>query len=261
MRVLTDPTGRTVRTPEAPRRVVSIVPSQTELLFDLGLDEEIVGVTRFCVHPADRVISRPRVGGTKNLDHGLIDSLRPDLVIGNREENTREAVERLERSCAVWLSDVVSVRQSLDLVREVGELVGRADAALHLQDRLARALESVPDFGGIRVAYVIWRRPWRVAAAGTYIDSFLRHCGMSNVFADLRRYPEVTRDDLAARAPDVVLLASEPFPFREEHVAGLGRVLPASRVVLAEGEAFSWYGTRLLLVGACLDELHRALRP
>ena len=249
MRVVRDQLGRAVQVAERPQRIVSLVPSQTELLFHLGLDEEVVGITRFCVHPADRVEGKAIVGGTRDLDLELIDRLRPDLVIGAREENDREAILRLAESYPVWVSDVTTLAAALEMIRAVGDLVGRAGPAGQLAEEIGAGFSSLrPLSPPRRTAYLVWPRPLMVAGRGTFIDDLLRRCGLANVAASPEgaRYPEMTVDDLRSAGLEVLLLSSEPHPFGEPDRAEWSGRLPGVEVHLVDGAMFAWYGSRLL---------------
>lgn len=231
-----------------PQRIVSLVPSQTELLFDLGLDAEVVGLTKFCIHPTDKVWGKTVVGGTKTLHLDRIHALRPDLIVANKEENTREQVEELQRHYPVHVTDVVTLPDALAMIREVGALVGRGPGAEDMAQRITDNLSSFssPSSSPLSVAYFIWRKPYMVAAGGTFIDAMLGAAGFCNAFAGLDRYPEITLDVLQVARPDLIFLSSEPYPFSEKHVAKFQAVCPPARVLIVDGELFSWYGSRLL---------------
>ena len=253
----TDQMGRAVELAEPPRRIVSLVPSQTELLFALGLDAEVVGVTRYCIAPADRIAGRARVGGTKDFDPEAVADLKPDLIIGAREENDRQRIERLQQNHPVWLSDVTDLDAALDMIQRVGVLVNRPQAAADLTGRIASAFADLPAFRPLDAAYLVWRRPYLAAGLGTFIDDMMRRCGLRNICAPRRRYPEVIAEDLAPA--EVVLLSSEPFPFDEKHVAELGGDRPDRRVLLIDGTLFSWYGSRLVAAPAYFTRLRSEL--
>jgi len=244
------------RTTEYPRRLVSVVPSQTELLFDLGLDAEIVGLTRYCTHPADRVRNRTIVGGTKALNLDLIDTLQPDLIVANKEENDREQIAYLARRYPVHVTDMATLPAALQMIQDVGELVGKQSQAEQLVDRI-RASMPPPIAPTLRVAYLIWRKPYMAAASHTFIDDMLRVAGFCNALAKQTRYPVLTADDLRAAQPDLIFLSSEPYPFADKHRAELETICPDARVELVDGELFSWYGSRLVKAGAYLAYLRR----
>ncbi len=249
VRVVTDQMGRAVQVPRRPERIVSLVPSQTELLFDLGLDAEIVGVTRFCVRPADQVRSKHIVGGTQRVGPQVIDRLRPDLIIANKEENDRNTVLRLAESYPVWVSDIAKLSDALQMIRAVGDLVRKGALANDLAADIEVGFAGLsPASPSPRVAYVIWQHPLMVAGQATFIDDMLTTCGFTNAFATRgdTRYPAVTLDGLCAADLDAVLLSSEPCPFEMRHRDAMADRLPGVAVHLVDGEMFSWYGSRLL---------------
>ena len=254
-----DAVGRHVTLDAPPRRIVSLVPSQTELLADLGLDAEVVGLTRFCVHPAGWKARKAIVGGTKHVDGARVLALAPDLVIANKEENVREQVDALAATVPVWTTDVATVHGALAMIRTLGALVGRPHAADRLAGRIERGFEALPDAPTRRTLYLIWRDPWMTVGHDTMIADILGRACLSNVAGDRDRYPALTDDELAALDPDVILLSSEPYPFRAAHVAEVQALAPRARVVLVDGEPFSWYGSRLLQTPAALAALHRRL--
>lgn len=243
---LTDQMGRQVALPFPPRRIVSLVPSQTELLYDLGLGERVVGITRFCVHPESWFRSKPRVGGTKQVRVERIEALRPDLIIGNKEENDREQIELLAQRYPVWMSDIKTLDDALQMIQQVGQLTDTVEQALRLVRNIRAAFAECRPPSTTRTAYFIWRNPWMVAAADTFIQEMMREAGMDNVFAHKQRYPEISLHELAELAPELILLSSEPYPFKEKHMAEIQAACPGALVRLADGEMFSWYGSRLL---------------
>mgnify|MGYP003941179621 CR=1 FL=1 len=259
-RVARDMTGRTLNVPAPPQRIVSLVPSQTELLYDLGLEEEVVGATKFCVHPGHWFRNKTRVGGTKDVHLDRIEALQPDLILANKEENVREQIEALAASYPVWVSDVRTVTQALEMIREVGMLTGRAEKANELTERIDAGFARLTGIARPkRVAYLIWRKPWMSIGRDTFIHDVLTRLGWEHVFADRERYPSFTAEELAARKPDLILLSSEPFPFGEKHIAELKAVAPKAEVRLADGEMFSWYGSRMLKAADYLADFCRAI--
>jgi ABC-type Fe3+-hydroxamate transport system substrate-binding protein len=260
-RTVVDQLGREVHYPYPPLRIVSLVPSQTELLFDLGLQAQVEGVTKFCVYPPTARHTASVIGGTKNFDFAKIKAAQPDLIIGNKEENYQEGIAQLERHFPVWLSDITSLPEALTMIRCVGDLTGK----LHLAEPLAADIKQ--SFDRLRLtatsrplaAYFIWRKPYMVAASGTFIDDMLRRAGFRNAFAGLGRYPEVTPEQLAKAAPAHIFLSSEPYPFGEKHAAEFNEICPAASVQLVDGELFSWYGSRLRLSAAYFRQLRHAL--
>jgi len=241
-----DQMNRAVDMPSIPKRIISIVPSQTELLFDLGLGEEIIGITKFCVHPADKIKRKPKIGGTKALNIKLIKELKPDLIIGNKEENEKGQIEELMQSFPVWMSDIADLEGAVDMISKVGELVGREEKATQLTVSIISSFNDMKiKSSSLKAVYLIWRKPFIVAGKGTFIDDMLKRCGLTNTF-ELERYPEVFPAQIVEANPDVVLLSSEPYPFKERHIAEFRALVPHANIQLVDGEVFSWYGSRLL---------------
>jgi ABC-type Fe3+-hydroxamate transport system substrate-binding protein len=249
MHLFYDQLKRRVQLPKwPPKRIVSLVPSQTELLHDLDLEEEVTGITKFCVHPASWFRSKTRVGGTKTVNSGKIATLNPDLILGNKEENDQTQIEALAERYPVWLSDIKTLDDALDMIRSVGALCDKTEKA----DKLARDIRMA--FNDIRhlhdlptgAIYLIWRKPYMAAGGDTFINSMMESAGFYNVLAHKGRYPTITPEILAELKPEWILLSSEPYPFGEKHIAQLKEICPGARVVLVDGTMFSWYGSRLL---------------
>lgn len=230
-----------------PQRIISLVPSQTAFLAELGLAEEVVGITKFCIHPTHWFQKKCRVGGTKTLHIPRIISLKPDLIIGNKEENVAEQIDMLAARFPVWISDVNSLPDALDMMRNIGVLTDRLTKAEEIVQSVRAGfaplgLESV----GERAAYLIWRKPYMAAGGQTFIDDMMRYAGLENVFHQMSRYPEISEEALKEADPAVILLSSEPYPFQEKHMLSVQRVCPNATVLLVDGEMFSWYGSHLL---------------
>lgn len=242
--------GRKVQLPAPPLRIVSLVPSQTELLAALNLNDAVVGITRFCIHPEDWFRQKPRIGGTKDVKMNAIAKLSPNLIIGNKEENSPEDIRALERDYPVWMSDIEDLEDALEMIRTIGLLTNRQPPAEELAGKIQGAFISlnqhIQRLPPVSTAYLIWRNPYMVAARETFIDAMLQQAGFRNVFARERRYPEVSLDAIAAREPEVILLSSEPYPFKDKHIAEIRSACPTADIRLADGELFSWYGSRLL---------------
>lgn len=239
-----DQMGRKVEIDFPANRVISLVPSITEFLIDLGVN--VVGRTKFCIHPKDSVKDIPIIGGTKKFRFDKISELSPDLIIGNKEENYSEGIKELEQRYPVWMSDIRSIEQSERMMLMLGNLFGEADRAQHFISRLRMRMNGLKNIFEGRVLYLIWEKPWMAVGTDTYIHDFLTHLGYKNVITD-NRYPEIaTPKKLQILNPQYLLLSSEPFPFGKEHVEEFQRLLPHAIVRLVEGEFYSWYGTRLL---------------
>ncbi len=298
MPVYIDQLNRKMELPFPPKRIISLVPSQTELLYDLGLRDEVVGITKFCVHPNEWFRTKTRVGGTKKYDFEKIKQLNPDLIIGNKEENEKEQIELLMKEYPVWMSDIYNLKDALNMITQIGTLVGKQQEAIVLKLNIGAAFvqfenkiknsspcttQSIaPPFshaqaitqGGLSskpqtanselrtshsqlptphsqlptIAYFIWRKPHMVAGNNTFINDMLTRCGFSNVFASLHssRYPEVSQEQIAEAKPEIILLSSEPYPFKEKHIEEFQSICPDAKIIIVDGELFSWYGSRLL---------------
>ncbi len=259
--ITSDDLGRSVSLAFPPQRIVSLCPSQTETLIALGLGGRVVGRTRYCIHPAAELSRMTEVGGTKQPRLDAIRALQPDLVIAEKEENRREDVEALEQEFPVYVTDVRSVDDALRMIGTLGRLCGCVPAAATLAQQIAERFSRLtPLLPTRRAAYLIWRKPWMVAGSDTYIGDVLERLGFGNVFArHAGRYPETTVEEIERLAPEVVLLSSEPYPFAERHVQEFANRLPGSKVRLVDGEAFSWYGARMLPAADTLQQLLREL--
>ena len=241
---------------EKPKRIISLVPSQTELLFDLGLENEVAGVTKFCIHPWEKVKSKAKIGGTKNFNFDVIDALQPDLIIGNKEENYQEGIEKLAEKYPVWMSDIFTLEDALDMIRKVGELTGKKENAIEIAEKVENGFATLAQpKRQISAAYFIWKNPYMAAGKNTFINDILQRCGLVNVFANADRYPETSIEMLQKSKPEVILLSSEPYPFQEKHFQEFQEVLPDAKILIVDGEMFSWYGSRLLKAPNYFQEL------
>ena len=259
--MILDQLNRPIRIPNKPNRIISLVPSQTEFLFDIGLEKEIVGITLFCVHPKSKVEKVDRIGGTKRLNFSKIDQLKPDLIIANKEENNKEDIERLSKQYPVWVSDVNNMEEAIEMMRSLGSLLDKENEAHELISTILSENQKLKsDQISGKVAYLIWNNPIMVAANDTFIHAMLNLAGFENVFVSSTRYPEVTIEDLQKRNPDFLFLSSEPFPFKQKHLAFFKEKLPQTNVVLVDGEMFSWYGSRLRFFAEYIDQLKKQLK-
>ncbi len=251
MPAFTDQTGRTTELKTIPRRIISLVPSQTELLFDLGLDEEVVGITKFCIHPAEWFYTKTRIGGTKKLHIDIIHQLKPDLIIANKEENVKEQVEELAHHYPVWISDITTLDDAYQMIEQIGLLTGTIEKARFLLTKIKLEFSKLESVGKkAKTAYLIWNDPYMTAGSDTFIHSMLEAAGFENVFKTSQRYPEITIDDLIKKGCQLILLSSEPFPFKQKHIDEIKQKLidaglMQTKIMLVDGEMFSWYGSRL----------------
>jgi ABC-type Fe3+-hydroxamate transport system substrate-binding protein len=265
MPVFIDQTGRAITLNKTPQRIISVVPSQTELLFDLGLNEEVTGITRFCVHPEEWFRSKPRVGGTKQLKIDLIQQLQPDLIIANKEENVKEQIEELERSFSVWISDVNNLNDAYEMIEQIGLLTDKINKSKEIigsiKKEFSRLRLNNSPLGAGGTAYLIWQHPYMTAGGDTFIHAMMEAAGFENVFKNKTRYPEITINDLHIANCQLLLLSSEPFPFKQKHIDELQPQLPGTKIILVDGEMFSWYGSRLLKAPEYFKNLIPFLSP
>ena len=235
-----------------PLRIVSLVPSQTELLYDLGLEENIVGITKFCVHPVHFKSVKTIVGGTKNTNFDKIVALHPDIIICNKEENTKEIVEQLSTICPVWVTNIVSIEDNLQMIYHFGQLFNKRTEAQKWIDKINFAYQDFQTFIKEKpikkAAYFIWANPYMTAGNHTFINELLRLNHFENIYKNKEdRYPEVELKKIRLEGdPDFVFLSSEPFPFKDEHAFEIGRFTHHAKTIFVDGEMFSWYGSRLL---------------
>lgn len=236
----------------SPKKIISLVPSQTELLYDLGLEDNIIAITKFCVHPYHLKSTKEIIGGTKNVKFDKIKGLQPDIIIANKEENTLEIVEELSKICPVWVTDIVTIEDNLKMIHDFGQLFNKRTEAQKISDKInfayADFVAFMKDKPLQKAAYFIWANPYMVAGNNTFINEMLKLNKFENIYENREeRYPEVIIQKMRIQGdPDYVFLSSEPFPFKDEHAFELGRFTHHSKTVFVDGEMFSWYGSRIL---------------
>ena len=256
-----DQMNRIIVLPYPPKRIISLVPSQTELLFDLGLEEEVIGITKFCVHPEKWFRNKTRVGGTKTVKADMVASLKPDLIIANKEENVKEQVELLEKIAPVWISDVNNIEDAFNMMQSIGELTGKKEKAAAIINQIKKdfselaVLINQSNYKKYRTAYLIWNGPYMAAGEDTFINAMLKLGGLENILPDIPRYPEISTRELVEKNTELILLSSEPYPFKQKHLDTLQQALPDAKILLADGEVFSWYGSRMLNAAPYLQKL------
>ena len=255
----TDQLNNTIELKSYPKRIISVVPSQSELLWDLGLREELVGITKFCVHPPQMFQSIDRVGGTKTLNIEKIRALKPDLIIGNKEENEQSQILELQKEFTVWMSDICTLDDSLWMIEKVGELVNRVEEANAIKENIQSSFLNVEKLNK-SMLYFIWREPYMAAGKATFIGDMLKRIGLENRIEDNSgRYPNLNLEDIKLLNPELIFLSSEPYPFKEIHIKELQSILPNTKIVLVDGELFSWYGSRLQKSVTYFNELIKQL--
>ncbi len=230
-------------------KVISLVPSITEAIFDLGLTEkEVIGRTKFCIHPEEKVRNVEIIGGTKNLNLEKIKALKPDLILANKEENVKDQVEVLMKDFKVIVYNTETIEDNYYLVKNLGLLFNKEERAQLFNLKIYEVLNLAKIGKKIKAAYLIWKNPYMTIGSDTFIHNVLSEIGFENIFNNQTRYPEIQVEDLAEA--DVIMLSSEPFPFKEKHITELKEFYPDKKIIIVDGEAFSWYGTR---VAKCED--------
>lgn len=261
---ITDQLSNSLTLPGFPKRIISIVPSQTELLTDLGLNTEVIGITDYCVHPKDWHKCKTKIGGTKKLNLEKIIELQPDLIIANKEENEKSQVLELMKHFPVWMSDIKTLAEVLDMINSLGKITGKEKKATEIQNSICEQFSHFKlSTSSLRhpssVLYLIWRKPYICVGSNTFIDHMLSICGLNNCYSAHERYPEITAEQIFKSNPDLIFLSSEPYPFREKHIRELQKICQGAKVVLVDGEMFSWYGSRLVYAPSYFERLLRNL--
>lgn len=246
--ILKDQLNNQVVIKKTPKRIVSLVPSQTELLYDLGLEDAIVGITKFCVHPNTLLKTKTIVGGTKQIHIEKIKQLKPDIILCNKEENTQEIVRQCQEICTVHVSDIVSISDCIVMIKQYGEMFDAQNIAKKIAEEIAEKLLDFKKFVAnkpkLKVAYFIWKNPWMVAANNTFINHLLQLNNFENEYGNYNRYPEISLQE--NKNLELVFLSSEPFPFKRKHISEISAYYPNAKIQIVDGEMFSWYGSRLV---------------
>lgn len=259
----TDQIGNTISLSHFPKRIVSLVPSQTELLCHLGLEDQLVGITKFCIHPTEIFKTKARIGGTKKVNFEKVKALQPDLIIANKEENDREQVLALEKIAPVWTSQISNTTEALEMIKQVGAVTNKKEPARTLIHSIENSLEiliqQTAKSSPVPSLYLIWRKPYMSIGGDTYINDMMKKCGLKNLLEHKLRYPTLNNSEIQTLNPKCILLSSEPFPFKEKHVTELNQLCPKAVIKLVDGEFFSWYGNRMLPAISYLTTLHNEL--
>ncbi|RNC86737.1 MAG: cobalamin-binding protein [Winogradskyella sp.] len=244
-----DQLNREIHLPKKPKRIVSLVPSQTELLVDLGLIDSIVGITKFCVHPKELRKQKEVVGGTKQVKVDKIAELKPDIILCNKEENSLEIIQNLRTIAPIHISDIYNLEDCFELIEMYGELFEVQNKAEDIVNDIRQERESYKTKytaqAKHKVAYFIWKEPWMVAASNTFINTMLKEANFENVFESEKRYPELSLSHPKLVEADAILLSSEPYPFKEKHIEELQSIFPKKTIITVDGELFSWHGSRI----------------
>lgn len=264
MKQFTDQLGNVITLEATPMRIVSLVPSQTELLFDLGLEDKLVGITKFCVHPYHLKSTKKIIGGTKKVHVEKIRLLQPDIIIANKEENTEEIVEAMKLIAPVWVSNIITIEDNLQMIEEFGKIFAVRTTARQWIDKINFGLEDfksyISDKETKRAAYFIWKNPYMVAGGDNFVNEMMKLNKFSNIYEANGRYPEVIVQKMRIQGdPQILLLSSEPFPFKDEDAFELGRHTHHAQTIFVDGEMFSWYGSRLVKAFPYFKQLRERL--
>ena len=258
-----DQLQREIELPNSLKRIVSLVPSQTELLVELGLETSIVGITKFCVHPNYLRNEKTVVGGTKQVDFKKIRTLQPDIILCNKEENTKEMITELEQIAPVHISDIYTIKDCLELIDMYGNLFSVEEKSsqiiLSIESEAEKFSTYISKMPKLKVTYFIWREPWMVAGSKTFINHLLELNNFENTFSELERYPEINLEAIEQKNVDVILLSSEPYPFTQKHIDEISNQVLNAKIKLVNGEYFSWYGSRLSKAFDYFTKLHKEL--
>ena len=245
-----------LHTSSPPQRIISLVPSITELLYDLNLSTKVVGITKFCVHPPEWFQTKEKIGGTKNVNIEKIKALQPDLIIASKEENVKEQIEMLATLFPVCLTDVCTYNDAIKMILDIGEITFKKTEAIALSNIIQAEFDTLlKPTHSINTTYLIWKDPYMTVGGDTFIHDLMRKMGLQNMFSEQNRYPQITLEELAILNPQLILLSSEPYPFKENHILEIQALLPTAKVMLVDGEMFSWYGSRMKYMPAYFNKL------
>jgi len=269
MKTFQDQIGNTLTFENSPKRIISLVPSQTELLYDLGLEERIIGITKFCVHPYHLKQTKKVIGGTKKVHYEKIKLLQPDIIIANKEENTLEMVEELRKIAPVWVTNVITIEDNSQMIADFGKLFNCRTEAQKWNDKIENAYKEFSlyreSLSTRKVAYFIWRDPFMVAGSDNFINEMLKLNNFQNIYDNPEkfpgRYPEIIIQKIRIQGnPEIVFLSSEPYPFKDEHAFEIGRFTHHAKTIFVDGEMFSWYGSRILKAFEYFKKLHERIK-
>ena len=243
--IIKDQLSRTFRLDQMPNKIVSLVPSHTELLADLTDPKYIIGRTKFCIHPSSLKLSTTLIGGTKNLHIDRIRELNPDIIFANKEENNQEDIELLEKQFPVYVSEIKTLNDSYQFIQELAQIFNETLKAETIIRQSQQSIASQKQKQRQKAVYLIWKKPYMSIGNDTYIHDVMDKLGFDNAFANERRYPETSIAIIKSLQPDIILLSSEPYPFNISDMNELNEHFPTTDIQLVNGEFFSWYGSRI----------------
>jgi ABC-type Fe3+-hydroxamate transport system substrate-binding protein len=251
--------GRELTVPKEINSIVSLVPSITEFLYHIGLGDKITGRTVFCTEPKDLVINAKNIGGTKKVRYADIELLNPDIIICNKEENSEEIVDTLSQKHCTWVSNIKTLDDAYKMMLDLGKLFNKTSDTRLLVEEIKNSFENSKIYKQYTCLYLIWRKPYMSVGNDTFIHHLMSKAGFYNILRGETRYPELEAEQIAELRPEVVFLSSEPYPFSEKHIEEIKNILPASKIIMVDGDLFSWYGSRLRYSQPYFNELQRRI--
>lgn len=243
--IIKDQVNRTLSLEKAPVRIISCVPSITEILFEFNPAGNIIGRTKFCIHPKPQIQQIPIIGGTKNLRLEEIKARKPDLIFANKEENQKDQIEELAKEFPCYVSDIPNVENTCAFIADLGLIFSKEDLAKRINQNIRKELNSTLKIHPVTALYLIWQKPYMSIGNDTYIHNMLMHSKFSNILGHKSRYPKIDIQEINQYKPEVILFSSEPFPFKQKHMDELQDKLDYTpKMLLVDGEMLSWYGAR-----------------
>jgi len=246
-RVVIDQLNRKIEINNNLNNIISLVPSLTELLFFLKMDEQVKGITNFCVHPSDKLSDKVIVGSPLHVDYEKIEQINPDIIIAGKSENNKNNIEKIAEKYPVWVSDVRSIEDACKMIEKIGMICNQSDLSYNITKNISVGFDSLADKTKIKVCYLVWEKPFMVAGNNNYINDILKKTGLINVFEHKEGYAKVTAKEMQECQADFVLLPSEPYKFDNSHISTYKNLINKATVLLVDGQLFSWYGNRMLL--------------
>lgn len=229
-----------------PCRIISLVPSLTELLYYLGLGKYVVGITRFCVLPETKIPKPKIIGGTKNPKIDSIRLLNPDFIIASKEENRYSDIHEMHDGTAVWVTDIATIEDNIEVINSLLALFDIQSDYKSIVQNFTRLYTQGAILRNKRVLYLIWKEPYMTVGGDTFIHEMIHHAGFENVTSVLERYPVLSKEEIISLCPDYIFLSTEPYPFKQSHLQEFATIFPDSKIILVDGQMFSWYGIRPL---------------
>lgn len=250
-----DDLGRKCIIDKIPQRIISLCPSITETLCDLGLSDKIIACTDYCIHPTEVVKDFDRVGGPKNISKEKITGLSPEIIFAVKEENEPKCIEKISKKIPTYVFDINSINDGIDLIRKIGLIFEVQNKSFFFVDKIQNGYKNLPKINSNKKClYLVWKDPYIAVGGGTFIGSVLFQINLRNCLRNSeKRYPKININLL--NDFDLLILPSEPYSFSENDIEGLKNIYPVKQIITVDGEMFSWYGTHQLKAISYLQEL------